>query len=168
LFSVMTICDPVKSVALVSELPAARLMLVVAAGAVNAGLGAVALGHVGHWTPSVRLIGGTADTLALNAVGVPPLLTSVTPLGKNVETPMFIALSSGTGRFHVMSQFGDSVGNAQADASIASAIIPTSGRRMFAGFGWAGIAAKDRSRPRRELALHHTAVTMLRSTPRIT
>ena len=94
---------------------------------------------------------GVAETAALKAVGTAglPLVTSVTPLGKNVETPMLMALSSGTGRFHVMSQFGDSVGKAQADASIASAIIPTSGRRMYPD-QLVEIAAKNRSRRRRE------------------
>ena len=79
------------------------------------------------------MVGGAA-TAAWNAVGVGgvPLCTSVTPLGRKVETPIFIALSSGTGRFHDMSQFGDSVGNAQAEASIANAKIPTAGRRMYA------------------------------------
>src|SRR4051812_27087366 len=71
-------------------------------------------------------------TLRANVPGAVPTRTVSTPVGRNFVTAMLIASLSGTGRFHVMSQLGDSVGNAQAEASIASAIIPTSGRRMCA------------------------------------
>src|SRR4051812_11961626 len=43
-----TIWLPVNSVAELSDVPAVRLMVVVAGGALNAGFGAVALGQVGH------------------------------------------------------------------------------------------------------------------------
>src|SRR5207244_13267415 len=87
--------------------------------------------------PSVRLIGGPLDTFERNAKVVEPAGVIVsTPFGRNVFTPMLIPLSSGTGRFHVMSQFGDSVGNAQAEASIASAKIPVRGRRIRAWISW--------------------------------
>src|SRR4051794_76477 len=100
-------------------------MVVVANGAVNAGFGAVAFGQLGQFAPSVRLIGGAALTVALKAVAGLP--TVVTPTGRNDDTPTFSASLSGIGRFHVMSQLGESVGIAQAARS-ASAKIPTSGR----------------------------------------
>ena len=120
---------PVVSVADVRFVPAVKAAVDAGGADVNAGFGCVApLVHDGQSVPSGRLNGAGEPTAARKAVAGLPMV--VTPVGRKDETPTFRLPLSGTGRFHVMSQLGDSVGIAQAEASIASAKIPTSGRRI--------------------------------------
>src|SRR3954451_19631009 len=130
---------PDASTADVRFAAAVRLTLLVASGAVNAGFCAGACGQAGQFAPSVRLIGGDDATCALKAAGVPA--ATVTPAGRKLAIGIFNLPLSGTGRFHVVSQLGASVGIAQA-ASSASAKIPTSGRRMKVRLKSGGVAAR--------------------------
>jgi hypothetical protein len=85
-------------------------------------------------------MGGTELTWALKAEGVVAGgigAMSVTPDGRIFWTPIFCGPSSwGSGRFQVMSQFGASVGNAQAAASTASASVPLRERRIEEFIWW--------------------------------
>src|ERR1041385_8683751 len=122
---------PVVSVPDWRSVPEAKFAVAPGGADVKAGFGAVVLVQDVQSAPSERMIDVVPDPdrLAWNAVGGLPM--TLTPFGTKDATPMLRLPLSGIGTFHVISQFGASVGMEQA-ARIASANIPTSGRRMRA------------------------------------